>query len=231
MSRARILVALACVVTLMAAGMTHFGRSIIHMTDILGKPDLESLFPSRFAYWRVDDLSAIIAPSPDTQALLDSIYNQAGERTYVNKSGDRVMLSIVYGGDQSDSTCARLPEPRYPVQGFQVSSNTREIITLSGREVAARQLTSQRGTRMEPTTYWLLVGDRVTESKTEQKLVQFRLGLKGLIRDGMLAHMSSTDSDMNCGYKLQQVFLSDMALAIPEGDLNRVLGAPSGARL
>jgi EpsI family protein len=212
-----------------AAVMAHLGRPTVYMADMLGKPDLETLFPAAFADWRVDERSVIIAPSPDTQALLDSIYNQTLARTYVNKSGERVMLSVAYGGDQSDGTRAHLPERCYPAQGFQVSSNTREILTFAGRDVVARQLMSQRGARMEPITYWLLVGDQVTASRTEQKLAQFRLGLQGLIPDGMLVRVSSIDSDMARGHKLQQVFLSDMALAIPETARSRVFGAPMGA--
>jgi hypothetical protein len=181
MSRAHTTGVLVCVATLMVAGMVYFGRLTIYTTDILGKPGLETLLPSLFADWYVDDRLAIIASSPDNQIAQD----------------------------------------------FQISSNTCEIITLTGREVAAKQLMSQHDVRMEPITHRFLVGDQVTASRTEQKLTQFRLELKGIIPNGMLIRTSGID----CGHKLQQVSLSEMTLAIPEGDRNRVLGAPGGARL
>jgi EpsI family protein len=229
MNRARRVSAMVCVAMVAAAVMAHLGRPTVYMADILGKPDLEALFPTQFADWRIDERSAIIAPSPDTQAFLDSIYNQTLVRTYVNKSGDKVMLSVAYGGDQSDGTRAHVPEVCYPAQGFQISANTREILSLAGQSVPVRHLMSRRGSRHEPLTYWLLVGDKVTASRMEQKLAQFRLGLKGLIPDGMLVRVSSIDSDMARAYKLQQVFLNDMAMAIPQSARSRVLGAPMDA--
>jgi EpsI family protein len=157
--------------------------------------------------------------------LLDSIYNQTLARTYINAAGNRVMLSVAYGGDQSDATRAHLPEVCYPAQGFQISSNTGAHLALAGRSVAVRQLMTSRGARYEPVTYWLLVGDRITQSRTDQKLVQLRLGLMGLIPDGMLVRVSSIDTDMNRGYRLQESFLQDMVQAIPDAQQARVLGA------
>jgi EpsI family protein len=185
MSRAHTTGILVFVATLMVAGMVYFGRLTIYTTDILGKPGLETLLPSLFADWYVDDRLAIIASSPDNQIAQD----------------------------------------------FKVSSNTREIVTLTGCEVVTSQLMSQRDARMEPITYWFLVGDQVTVSRTEQKLAQFRLGFKDIIPNGMLVGLSDINSGIDRDHKLQQVSMSEMALAIPEGDRNRVLGAPSGPRL
>jgi len=225
LSRARLTTLVVFLAMLASAALAHFGRPTIYMADILGKPQLETLFPSQFADWKVDERAAMVLPSPETQALLDSIYNQTLARTYINAAGERIMLSVAYGGDQSDGTRAHLPERCYPAQGFQITSNTSETLTLAGRSVGARHLMSKRSARNEPITYWLLVGDQVTISRTDQKLAQFRLGLKGLIPDGMLVRVSSIDADMERGYRLQKAFLADMAQAIPESARNRVFGA------
>lgn len=224
MSRARLTATVVCAAMLIAAALAHWARPTIYMADVLGKPELEILFPVQFADWRIDEHSAIIVPSPDTQALLDSIYNQTLARTYINRSGERVMLSVAYGGDQSDGTRAHVPEACYPAQGFQITSNTKAVLSLGGQPVPVKQMMSRRGARHEPLTYWLVVGDQVTVSRTDQKLAQFRLGLKGLISDGMLVRVSSIDSDMERGHKLQQAFLRDMVLAIPASARSRVLG-------
>jgi EpsI family protein len=206
------------------AALAHFGRPTVYMADKLGKPNLETLFPPQFGTWRMDTRMPIILPSPDTQALLNSIYNQTLTRTYVNAAGDRIMLSVAYGGDQSDGTRAHLPEVCYPAQGFQITSNYTGHLDLAGRMVNTRYLMAKQGARHEPITYWLIVGDQVAVSRTDQKIAQFRLGLKGLIPDGMLVRVSSIDSDMAHGYQIQAGFLADMASAIPQASRDRLFG-------
>lgn len=135
------------------------------------------------------------------------------------------MLSVAYGGDQSDGTRAHLPEVCYPAQGFQITAKANGQLKLANRAVAVRQLMTNMGPRNEPVTYWLVVGDQVTVSRTDQKLAQFRLGLKGLIPDGMLVRVSNIDANMTHGYQIQSAFLSEMADAIPEASRDRVFGA------
>ncbi|MEO7106194.1 MAG: exosortase C-terminal domain/associated protein EpsI, partial [Rhodoferax sp.] len=158
------------------------------------------------------------------QALLNSIYNQTLTRTYINSEGDRIMLSVAYGGDQSDATRAHLPEVCYPAQGFQITSNTQSKIVLADRTVNTRLLMSKMGPRNEPITYWLVVGNHVTVSRTDQKLSQFGLGLRGLIPDGMLVRVSSIDEDMVHGHQVQAKFLTQLAQVMPEAVRDRVFG-------
>jgi EpsI family protein len=212
-------------VMVIATVVAQWMTPTIHMTDTLGKPDLESLFPKEFDGWRLDPRTGMVLPSPATQALLDSIYNQTLTRTYINPQGYRIMLSVAYGGDQSDATRAHLPEVCYPAQGFQITANTRGQLELQGRTVVVRQLMSNYGQRDEPITYWLVVGDQVTVSRTDQKLAQFRLGLKGLIPDGMLVRVSSIDANKENGYRQQALFLQDIAAAVPERGRDRIFGA------
>lgn len=207
-----------------AVALARYMRPSIHMTDTLGKPDLEAIFPKEFADWRVDARASMVLPSPETQALLDSIYNQTLTRTYINAKGQRIMLSVAYGGDQSDATRAHLPEVCYPAQGFQISKNFAGQLMLGGRVVPVRHLMSHQSNRHEPITYWLVVGDRVTVSRTDQKLAQFSLGLKGLIPDGMLVRVSNIDVDMARGHQLQAGFLQDLAVAFPAAARDRVFG-------
>jgi EpsI family protein len=207
-----------------ASAIAQWMMPTVFMSDTLGKPDLETLFPKEFDGWRLDARAAMVLPSPDTQALLNSIYNQTLTRTYINASGYRIMLSVAYGGDQSDGTRAHVPEVCYPAQGFQITANTSGQLVLDDRKVAIRHLMAKYGTRDEPITYWLLVGDRVTVSRTDQKLAQFRLGLKGLIPDGMLIRVSSIDSSKEHGYEQQATFLADLAAAVPLGGRDRVFG-------
>jgi EpsI family protein len=196
----------------------------VYLADKLGKPDLENLFPKEFGSWRVDARSGMVLPSPETQALLNKIYNQTITRTYINEKGYRIMLSVAYGGDQSDATRAHLPEVCYPAQGFLIKSNTRDTLSLSRRQVSVRHLMTQYGTRDEPLTYWLVVGDKVTVSRSDQRWAQVRLGVQGYIPDGMLVRVSSIDPSEVNGYREQARFLADLAEAVPPSGRDRVFG-------
>ena len=230
MTATRLRALLIFLVTAGAALLSHFATPTTHLSDVLGKPDLEKIFPAEFGDWRVDARSAMVLPSPQTQALLNSIYNQTLSRTYINSKGNHIMLSVAYGGDQSDATRAHLPEVCYPAQGFQISHRSKSQLELAGRVVNTTLLMSKFGQRNEPITYWLVVGDRVALSRTEQKLTQFRLGLQGLIPDGMLVRVSNIDPDMSRGHKLQADFLAEMAQAFPQTARDRVFGALNTSR-
>jgi hypothetical protein len=68
------------------------------------------------------------------------------------------------------------------------------------------------------------VGDQVTLSKTDQKLMELRWGLLGFIPDGMLVRVSSIDRDMAHGHQLQTQFLAELADAIAPQGRDRVFG-------
>ena len=91
-----------------------------HVADSKPKIHLETMIPKRFADWKIDDQVAPVQVDPQRLAVLNRIYNQTLSRTYINAQGDRMMLSIAYGGDQSDSMQVHKPEVCYPAQGFQM---------------------------------------------------------------------------------------------------------------
>jgi EpsI family protein len=215
-----------------AAGLMFAGSALAvgmrprrHMADEIGMPDLETLFPKQFGDWRVDTSIPVILPSPDVQALLDKIYNQVLARTYVNAQGQRIMLSVAYGGDQSDGTSAHRPEVCYPAQGFAISSNRIAALPLGGHTVRVRQLMSHLGSRHEPITYWVVVGGEVVTSGIGQKLAQMRYGLRGIVADGMLVRVSSIDANAERAYQVHQRFVADLWQSLDPAARNRVIGA------
>jgi EpsI family protein len=194
------------------------------MSDTLGVPKLETMFPTSFGEWRVDTSLPVILPAPDVQAQLDKIYNEVIARTYVNQAGQRIMLSVAYGGDQSDATSAHRPEVCYPAQGFAITDNFGDTLQVAGREIPVRRLMSRISGRNEPITYWIVVGDRVVTTGIGQKLAQMRHGLRNVIADGMLVRVSSIDNDMQKGHALQSKFLVELGAALGSEDAPRVLG-------
>lgn len=206
------------------AALAHVATPRIHLADRIGKPNLEVLFPPQFGDWRIDTSMPIILPSPDVQAKLDAIYNQVLARTYVNRRGQRIMLSVAYGGDQSDGTRAHRPEVCYPVQGFQVIYNRVDQIPLDATSLPVRRLMARLGGRMEPISYWIVVGGEAVTSGGQQKIVELRYGLRGLIPDGMLVRISNIEPDMQRGFRLHDEFIADLRRAMDGNQQARVFG-------
>lgn len=200
-------------------------RPTAHLADTRPKVDLEAMFPKAFGEWRVDDRMPVQLISPDTQAVLDKIYNQTLSRTYVNPKGDRIMLSVAYGGDQSDGTRAHRPEVCYPAQGFQITASRDGVVRLGEHDLRVRQLQSRLGGRLEPISYWITVGERTTLSGTEQKLAQLAYTVRGVVPDGMLVRVSSIDADAQRAYRVHESFIVDLAGKLDAAVRPRVLGS------
>ncbi len=224
MNSLRLRALLAAAVMLAGAALAHFAKPTSFLADQLGAPNLETLFPKQFGAWRIEDGFPLILPSPDLQAQLDVIYNQVLSRTYVKATGERVMLSVAYGGDQSDGMSAHRPEGCYPAQGFAITFNKRGVQRVSGGALPVRVLMATLFQRHEPITYWITVGNKVATTGIEQKLAQMRYGLRGVIADGMLVRVSSLDSDMGHGHAIQAAFIAEMYSAVPESARSRIFG-------
>ena len=226
LQRIKAFVALVLMVAALAAAQVW--RPTAHLADTRPKVELETMFPKAFGDWRVDERMPVQLVSPDTQALLNKIYNQTLSRTYVNRQGDRIMLSVAYGGDQSDGTRAHRPEVCYPAQGFQIDASRDSVLDLTGYKLRVRQLVSRLGARVEPITYWVTVGERIALSGTEQKLSQLSYSARGVVPDGMLVRISSIDPVANKAFELHRAFLSALVPAIPLPLQAQVIGKPAG---
>src|SRR4030065_72730 len=88
----------------------HLVIELCMFADAGPKIDLEVLIPKTFGDWKIDETIAPLIANPEQEAMINKIYNQTLTRTYVNPKGERIMLSIAYGGDQSDSMAVHKPE-------------------------------------------------------------------------------------------------------------------------
>jgi hypothetical protein len=70
------------------------------MADVESRIELERLIPLGFGDWKIDTSLVPVKVDPALQASLNKIYNQTLSRTYINSQGQRIMLSIAYGGDR-----------------------------------------------------------------------------------------------------------------------------------
>ena len=192
---------------------------------------LEMMVPKGFADWtELPDQGAQVV-NPQTKALLDKLYSQILTRSYVNKQGYRIMLSMAYGDDQRGGLQAHRPEVCYPAQGFKLGAVQDGPLATPFGNIDVRRLSTSLGARSEPVTYWLTVGDQVIKSKFDKRIAEIRLGLTGQIPDGLLFRISSIDVDTNQAFAMQQKFVADMMAAVPAGTRRQLsgLGAPAGA--
>lgn len=186
--------------------------------------DLEAMIPKQFGDWRIDETIVPVLPAPDVQAKLDKIYNQTLARTYVNSRGQRIMLSIAYGGDQSDAMQVHLPEVCYAAQGFQVKKSSLGQIATDYGALPVKRLVATLSNRIEPITYWITVGDEVINTGHRRKLAQLKYGITGSVPDGILVRASSINRDNGEAYALQEGFLRNMLDAMRPGDRGRIAG-------
>jgi EpsI family protein len=174
---------------------------------------LETAVPRGFGEWaELPDQKGQVV-NPQTQELLDKLYSQVLSRTYVNKQGYRIMLSMAYGDDQRGGLQAHRPEVCYPAQGFKLGRSEDGSIATSFGSIEVRRLTTSLGPRDEPVTYWLTVGDQVIKNKFDKRMAEIRLGLTGQIPDGLLFRVSSIDRDAARAFAVQGKFAADLLAA------------------
>lgn len=199
------------------------------LADRKAKIALETQVPMAFGEWKLDANIRPVVPDPGLQAMLDALYSQTLARTYVNAMGERVMLSIAYGSDQSnEATAVHRPEFCYSAQGFRVRAIGSDTLTIGTTQVPVGRVLANLGQRNEPITYWVTLDESATLPGLGRKLQQIRYGLKGQIPDGMLVRVSSISASEVTAFALQKTFLDQLYLAVPINVRNRYFGAAGG---
>jgi len=187
--------------------------------------DLEESISRSFGDWIVDPSVIPIPPTPDIQANLEKIYAQIVSRTYINSRGERMMLTVAYGGDQSDALKAHRQEVCYAAQGFEVRDVAHENLRFGDKTIPVTRLFAVRGWRSEPVTYWFTMGDRVVLGRLERLMVQLEFGLSGRIPDGTLVRVSNISGDPARAFKGHEEFISALLDGMRRGDVHRLLGS------
>jgi EpsI family protein len=190
---------------------------------------LEQIVPRRFGDWRVDESIVPLTPDPGQKAQIAALYDQTLARTYVNDAGQRVMLSIAYGGDQSKQLQLHLPEVCYVAQGFAMVQEQQGTLATRFGTVPVKRLVARQNARNEPITYWVTIGDKAVMSGLDQKVQRLVYGLTGKIPDGMLVRVSTIEADEKSAWQVQERFVNQMLDALPAQDRTRLLGAATAA--
>ncbi|OEZ61625.1 exosortase-associated protein EpsI, B-type [Duganella sp. HH105] len=198
----------------MTSWATQAVRPTVRMSDLHQKIVLAEAIPTSFGGWveDVNQVSAVINPQIDAE--IKKIYAQTLSRTYVNRDGERIMLSIAYGTDQRDNLAVHYPEGCYGAQGFNVSPVHYEMMSSGAGDIPASRLVATLNNRIEPITYWIVVGEKAVRNSWELKKARLSYALEGLIPDATLMRVSSVNSDPASAYRLQQGFVTDMLASV-----------------
>ncbi len=187
---------------------------------------LHTMIPATIGTWKIDPDIVPLQLSPEMQKGLSELYSEVLVRTYVNPNGERVMLSVAYGGDQSGNLALHKPEHCYGAQGFEISNVERQTFQFDQNTFPVTRLLAVQGRRSEPITYWTTVGDKVVKDGLEQKLQKLRFAMTGKIPDGILVRVSTLDNDMNNAYRIQDSFIQSMLEAMRAADRKKIIGSP-----
>lgn len=207
----------------LAAGLALAMKPTVKIADIGPKIDLETLIPKQIEDWQIDESIVPVQVDPQRLALLHEIYSQTLSRTYVNLKGERIMLSIAYGGDQSDSMQVHQPEICYPAQGFEMLNLTVGTFDTGYGVIPVKRMLAKMGSRIEPIIYWVTIGDTVAVNSLKWKLAQMKYGLTGKVPDGMIFRVSSF-GETDSAYPLQEGFIKVLLKSISPENIKRLIG-------
>lgn len=212
-----------CVLMLAGAALAAALKPTSLLAEQRPGMDLERMVPKRFGEWNMVPLLTGQIVDPGQQAMIESLYAQTLTRTYVDKDGYMIMLSISYGRDQRDALQLHRPDICYPAQGFVLLE--KQNAHLPGRkQLPVTQLQTRQGSRFEPVTYWTMIGDHPYAGNLNKKLAEIRYGLSGTIPDGMLVRVSSIDRDARAAHTKQSDFALAMITALPDDARSRFAG-------
>lgn len=214
-----------CILMVSSGALTMALTPTTRIADHQEKINLDVMIPEKFGDWQTDKSVVPLQVDAETQAKLDKLYNQTLARTYVNSQNKHIMLSIAYGGDQSDNLAVHKPEVCYYVQGFEIIKTLSDELSTQYGKLPVKRLLAVKGNRNEPITYWVTVGNKAVLSGLDQKLQQLSYGLTGNIPDGMLVRVSSIDNNNDSAYQLQTAFVRDLLLAVNVKERVRLIGA------
>jgi len=218
----------ALIMTVGSYGLTQALIPTRVVADELPPLNLEVDIPRKFADWREMENGPKVVTDPTVEAKLATLYSQTLGRSYINSSGQVVILSIAYGKNQNSfNTAAHRPEFCYAAQGFLIKKIAETPFPLAGHELMASRLVATRvGFRHnEPISYWVTLDDTTALPGVSRRWQQFKYSLQGKIVDGFLVRVSSLGEDNDEQFKVHEQFVRDLERVINPSLRPRLFGA------
>jgi EpsI family protein len=231
MKISRIQIVLASIVILGSALLAEvlIPRELMARTS--ASPGLESVIPRQFGTWTlVPEISPVKPADPEGYVQPDplsaKIYSQEVGRGYSDGHGNIVMLLVAYGPVQNYRLKSHRPEICYTANGFRISDKTESTINYRDGTPPLRmmRLIAERESRFEPVSYWMRVGNDISNSVIDNQLSRLKYGLRGIIPDGALVRTSTIGLPREASFQLQEQFIRDLLGAIPPQELKFFTG-------
>jgi EpsI family protein len=227
----RIQVILASIAILVSAVLAEVLAPRELMARTQASPSLESMIPRQFGTWTlVPQISPVKPPDPDGYVQADpfsgKIYSQEVGRGYTDGHGNIVMLLVAYGPVQNYRLKSHRPEICYTANGFRISGKTETTINYrdGAPPIKMMRLIAERESRFEPLSYWMRVGNDISNGVVDHQLSRLKYGLRGIIPDGALVRISTIGLPLEASFKLQDQFIRDLLAAIPPQELKFFTG-------
>lgn len=201
-----------------AAGLAHVAVPRELMAISSESFDLQQVVPRQFGEWTYDARIRLVEPAAD--GLARQIYSQEVGRGFRDREGNLVMLLVAYGPNQTARLQLHRPEICYVAEGFRVSTPTDASVTY--REGTAPlnllRLTARRESRVEPISYWVRVGDDISNGVWSRQISRMKLTLRNKVADGALIRVSTIGVAENKSYAVQDRFIRDFYDALAPQD-------------
>jgi EpsI family protein len=230
----RIQIVLASIAVLGSAVLVKVLAPSELMARSSAAPSLENVIPKKFGTWTlVPEISPVKPTDPEEyfqpDLLSAKVYTQEVGRGYTDGHGNIVMLLVAYGPVQNYRLKSHRPEICYTANGFRISDKTETTVSYrdGANPIKMTRLIAQRETRLEPLSYWIRVGNDISNGVVDHQLSRLKYGLRGLIPDGALIRVSTINLPREASYKLQDQFIRDLLAAIPPAELKFFTGATS----
>jgi len=150
---------------------------------------LDDIVPTLVGPWRAQPSGAFILPQDAPAA---TAYDQIIARRFAAPTGPDIMLVIAHGAAQSGLMRVHRPEICYTSEGFQIRDFHRLDLTVAhGQTIPAQTFVGVRDDRVESVLYWTRIAGFFPRDLMAQRLIMLRLGLEGLIPDGVLVRISA----------------------------------------
>jgi EpsI family protein len=193
------------------------------IADQKPKINLETMIPKQFSEWKIDESIIPLQADPAQEALIKKIYYQTLARTYINQKGERVMLSVAYGGNLSEDMQVHRPEVCYKAQGFNIEGTEKVNIETGFGQIAGKRILAKLGNRIEPITYWIAIGDKVSFSSLQWKFEQFKYALSGKAAGGLLFRVSGIGETSEVQPTVDS-FVKDLLLTMSTSERKYLIG-------
>jgi EpsI family protein len=182
--------------------------------------DLERQIPTAFGQWhevRTGLVQIDLAPRGENgkqEATLVWPYDRTLTRVYQRADGQVVMLALAWGSKQRQEIKVHRPELCYPSQGMQVIEQKNAQLGLSSdAKLVVTHLLTRDASRVEPVTYWIRIGDRISLSAWQSRMEILKEGVRGRMPDGILVRVSQAlplTASPEGSYQVQENFLQEL---------------------